>query len=102
MLSPVLYTVGLCTANILLAKNTTFRCVLFPMYFQCIFSIQDMLVVHETTALNTSKFGYFLLPYNKKGIFYKLKLAFRVAVSLHFLCTLCIGFIVFPKYIFAV
>ena len=79
------------TAYILIVEKTTFHCLLFPMYFQCIFSTQEMLVVngcykvHETTALNTSftckqkcnettalntsftcKFGYFLLPYNRK------------------------------------
>ena len=48
------------TANILIVKNTTFRYVLFPMYFQCIFSTHEMLEVNgcikcnETTALNTS------------------------------------------------
>jgi hypothetical protein len=48
------------TANILIVENTTFRCVLFPMYIQCIFSTHEMLVVNgfikcnETTALNTS------------------------------------------------
>jgi hypothetical protein len=50
------------TANILIVKNTTFHCVLFPMYFQCIFSTQEMLVVNgcikcnETTALNRKKY----------------------------------------------
>ena len=70
------------TANILLVKNTTFCCVLFPMYFQCIFSTQEILVVNgcikcnETTALNTSftcKFGYFLLPYNRKKVYCVVK-----------------------------
>ena len=48
------------TANILIVESTTFRCVLFPMYFQCIFSTQEILVVNgcikcnETNALNTS------------------------------------------------
>ena len=42
------------TANILI------HCILFPIYFQCIFSTQEMLVVNgcikcnETTVLNTS------------------------------------------------
>ena len=38
---------GSYTANILIVENTTFRCVLFPMYFQCIFSTQEMLVVNR-------------------------------------------------------
>ena len=49
-----------------LVKKATFHCLLFPMYFQCIFSTQEMVVVNgcikcnETSALNTSfifKFG---------------------------------------------
>ena len=63
-------------SNILLLKQATFCCLFFPMYFQCIFSTQEMLVVNgcikcnETTALNTSftcKFGYFLLQFNRKS-----------------------------------
>ena len=48
------------TANILVVKNTTLRCILFPMNFQCTFSTQEMVVANgcikcnETTALNTS------------------------------------------------
>ena len=43
-------------------ENTTFRCVLFPMYFLYTFSTQEMLVVNgcikcnETTAINTFSF----------------------------------------------
>ena len=63
-------------------KKATFHCRLFPIYFQCIFSTQEMLVVNgcikcnETTALNTSftcKFGYFLLPYNRKNVYCVVK-----------------------------
>ena len=48
------------TANRLIVENTTFRCILFPKYFQCIFCTQEILVVNgcikcnETNALNTS------------------------------------------------
>ena len=31
------------TANILLVKKATLPCLLFPVYFQCIFSIQEVL-----------------------------------------------------------
>ena len=34
------------TANILLVRKATFHCILFPMYFQCIFSTQEFLVVN--------------------------------------------------------
>ena len=31
--------------NILLVKKATFPCLLFPMYFQCVFSTHEILVV---------------------------------------------------------
>ena len=41
-----------CTANILLVKKANFCCLLFPVYFQCIFSTQEMLVVNGCIKCN--------------------------------------------------
>ena len=35
------------TANILLVKKATFRCLLFPMLFQCTYGSQKVLVVND-------------------------------------------------------